>query len=228
MDCIKQITNLILGIRFSKSFRIDDISGAIIDDILYGNKSPFTDIFKKVEVRGFERVLLSDSESTYLRIGPEDLIISLGIKNDFKRMHEWLKNGISEYFEHIIFPNHKIIGIRRIGVVYIHSFGSIKNLDDVIASLTFGKVTNVNNIKLSFAKKIQDTEHLIHKDIKNHKNIIYSFEQKENEYIAGLDYQFIFDPIQTALADCKIKNIINDSYAFLIRDYYDWVDKHVE
>lgn len=228
MDCINQITNIILGIRFSKSFRVDDISGAIIDDILYGKKSPFVDLFKKVEVRGFERVLLSEFENTYLRIGPEDLIISLEIKNDFKAIHEWLKNEISDYLDRVIFPNHKIFGIRRIGVVYIHSFRLIKNLNELIGSLTSQNVTDVNNIKLSFSKKIKDTEHVIRKDVKNHKNIIYSFEQKEAEYIAGLDYQFIFEPIQTALSDCRMKNIINDSYAFLVQDYYDWVDKHVE
>ena len=41
MEFKKNIEQLVLGIRFAKSFRIPDIAGSIIDNILYGEKSPF-------------------------------------------------------------------------------------------------------------------------------------------------------------------------------------------
>lgn len=39
------IIGLTLGIRYNRSFRIPDISGDMIDNILYNEKSPFGEEF---------------------------------------------------------------------------------------------------------------------------------------------------------------------------------------
>jgi len=51
MDDLKNnIIGLTVGIRFNRSFRIPDVSGDIIDNILYSDKSPFgTKFFPKVQ-----------------------------------------------------------------------------------------------------------------------------------------------------------------------------------
>ncbi len=69
-ELTKSIIGLTIGIRFSRSFRVPDIAGEVIDHILNSSNSPFgTTFFPKVqENSNGERTLYNPDTSEYLRI----------------------------------------------------------------------------------------------------------------------------------------------------------------
>ena len=75
-DFRKDIIGLTLGIRYAKSFRIPDISGDIVDHILYSSNSPFgTEFFPKLQSFSQEKILHNPKTSEYLRINTDDVIL---------------------------------------------------------------------------------------------------------------------------------------------------------
>ena len=88
MDDLKNnIIGLTVGIRFNRSFRIPDVSGDIIDNVLYSDKSPFgTKFFPKVqENSNREKTLFNPQSSEYLRINTDDVILGIAVDNDFDK-----------------------------------------------------------------------------------------------------------------------------------------------
>ena len=81
----QKIIGITFGIRFNRSFRVPEISGEIIDDILYSNKTPFgTKFFPRIQETRREKVLVNDETTEYLRINTDDLILGLEVKDDFE------------------------------------------------------------------------------------------------------------------------------------------------
>ena len=95
------IIGITIGIRFARSFRIPDISGNIIDNILYGEKTPFgTKFFPKVqENSNREKTLYNPKTSEYLRINTDDLILGIEVDNDVQKKFDWLKSDVLNYFQ---------------------------------------------------------------------------------------------------------------------------------
>ncbi len=225
----KNITNIILGIRFSKSFRIPDLSGEMIDNILYSKETPFsTDLFQQVESRGFERLLKSSDQYSYLRINTDDIILSINAIDDFDVKYNWLRNEVCDYFQKVLFPEFRIKRIQRIGIVYFHEFDEFENMDNIIKNVTDSRIHDANNIKLSFSKKLSVPEHLYKKGNKNYLNVINNLEQKENKFNISLDYQFYYEPMITDIRDCELQKIIDNSKDYVNKNFYIWVDKYVK
>lgn len=201
----------------------------MIDDILYSKETPFSpEIFKKVEIRGYERILLSDNDFSYLRINTDDIILSVNIENDFEDKFKWLRSTVSNYFQNVLFHNHDIKFIKRIGVVYYHEFNAFRNLDRIITEVTENQITGANNIKLSFSKKFPVAEPLVKKGINHYVNVISNLEQKETKLNISLDYQYCYDPQVTDLRDCDISKNFDNSREYANNHFYKWVDNYVE
>lgn len=213
----KQITGITLGIRYNRSFRIPDISGDIIDNIIRDKNSPFNEkMFPKIRESALrERLLINEETEEYLRINTDDIIISIKIDNNFDKKFAFFKNSVIPYFKTILFNKYKIENIKRIGVVYHHNFDQINKLTDAIKGLSDNKIDNVNNINLSFSKKLPNIESVITKDINNYKNTIYTFEQIEDKFNFNFDYQYYFDPSVQDLRNTDIDNIFDESLKYL-------------
>lgn len=213
----KQIAGITLGIRYNRSFRIPDISGDIIDNIIRDKNSPFNEkMFPKIRESALrERLLINEETEEYLRINTDDIIISIKIDNNFDKKFAFFKNEVIPYYKNILFNKYKIENIKRIGVVYHHNFNQVDKLSDVIKGLSDNKIDNVNNINLSFSKKLQNIESVITKDINNYKNTIYTFEQIEDKFNFNFDYQYYFDPSVQDLRNTNIDNIFDESLKYL-------------
>ena len=65
---LNTITNITIGIRYARSFRILDVAGEVIDDILYSSDSPFgVKFFPKItEDINRERILYNPETKNIL------------------------------------------------------------------------------------------------------------------------------------------------------------------
>ena len=204
MDMKNNIIGLILGIRFNRSFRIPDISGDIIDNILYSKETPFgTNFFPKTEgISGQEKTLFNPKTFEYLRINSDDLILGIEVNNNFEEKFNWIKNDVLNYFKNVLFYNYNIKNIRRLGIIFAHKLGKNKKLYDAVSLLTENEVSEADNINISFSKKAPVIESLFRKGVDDYKNRIYNIQELEEAIYTDLDYQYYYKPAIEDLREC--------------------------
>ena len=224
----KNIIGITIGIRFARSFRIPDISGNIIDNILYGEKTPFgTKFFPKVqENSNREKTLYNPKTSEYLRINTDDLILGIEIDDDFQKKFDWLKSDVLNYFKDTLFREYKIKNIRRVGIIFSHKISKNKKLNEAVSLITEKTLDDVDNVNISFSKKLVATEALYRKDVSDYKNTIYNFDEMKEAIYSALDYQYYYEPAIEDLRDCFVDKIFDDAKSFLENNYYKWLSKY--
>lgn len=227
-DLKNNVIGLTLGIRFNRSFRIPDISGDIIDNILYGEKTPFgTSFFPRVqENSNREKTLFNPKTSEYLRINTDDFILGIGVDNDFEKKFNWLKDEVLKYFQEELFRTYEIKNIRRIGIIFAHKIGKSKKLAEAVATFTENEVSDADNISVSFAKKAPATESLFRKGVNDYKNRIYNFQELKEAVYADLDYQYYYEPAIEDLRECFTDKVLDDAKTFLESNFYKWLSKY--
>lgn len=224
-----KIIGISIGIRFVRTFRISDISGDIIDNILHCDKSPFDiNYFPKIkENNSREKMLLNDETNDYFRINTDDLILSISVNGDFDKKINFIQNSVIPYYKETLFKKYKIENIKRIGIIFHHKLDKIEKMNNLVKDLTSEKVSEVNNINLSFSKKLPTTEGMISKDVNNFKNTIYTFEQQGDEIFFNFDYQFYYEPALQDLRDTDIDSIIATSSKYLEENVYNnWLNEY--
>lgn len=229
MDDLKNnIIGITLGIRFNRSFRIPDISGDIIDNVLYSEKTPFgTSFFPKIqENSNREKTLFNPKTSEYLRINTDDLILGVEVKNDFDEKFDWIKNDILLYFQNELFKTYKIKNIRRLGIIFFHKIGKNKKLTESISSFTENEVSDADNISVSFSKKASATESFFRKGVSDYKNRIYNFQELKEAVYTDLDYQYYYEPAIEDLRECFTDKILDEAKNFLENNFYKWLNKY--
>ncbi|MCK4386880.1 MAG: hypothetical protein KAV41_02240 [Candidatus Pacebacteria bacterium] len=227
-DLQKNIVGITIGIKFARSFRVPDISGDIIDNILYSKETPFgAKFFPKVqENSNREKTIFNPETSDYLRINTDDLILGINIDDDFQKRFDWLKNDVLNYLRNVLFHKYQIKNVRRIGIIFSHKISKNKKLNEAISLLTNNKLTGVNNIDISFSKKNPVRESLYRKGVNDYKNTIYNFNEMKETLLTTLDYQYYFEPIIEDLRECFVEKILNDAKNFLENDYYLWLSQY--
>ena len=227
-DFKDDIFALTLGIRYNKSFRIPDISGEIIDDILYNDNTPFgADYFPTVQGISDQEKTLFNPKNEYLRINTDDLIIGIAVDNNFEERFDWLHTEVLDYLEYL-FREYEIRNIRRLGIVFSHRIKNNKKLDEAISLLTGDAIADAENIVISFSKKAPADEGLYRKDVNDYKNRIYNFREVKGIVYADLDYQYYYEPGVGNFHNSFTKAIVTDAKSFLEHTYYDWLNRIYE
>jgi len=110
MNLITKIKGITIGIRYQRSFRIPDIAGEMVDDILQNKKSPFMlnpfDGIQENSTR--EKVLFRKDTNEYLRINTDDLILGMKVSKDFEKKYDCLTKSVIPYFENELFFSNSI------------------------------------------------------------------------------------------------------------------------
>ena len=186
-----KIIGITLGIRHSRLFRVRDISGDIIDDILIGDKSPFNGgYFKRVQDNSVkEKTLFNDDNSNYLRINTDDIILGLEIHNDFDEVFKWIRDEVVPYFENSLFKKYALKDIKRVGVIFHHKLNSSDVFKDVVSSLTSKEIKGTNNFDISFSEKSSSIDGYVRKGINDYVNTIYLLNNTKDFLYTELDYQ---------------------------------------
>lgn len=227
-DLKNKIIGLTLGIRYNRSFRIPDVSGEIIDNVLYSEKTPFgNSYFPRVQENSSrEKTLFNSNTSEYLRINTDDIILGISIENNFEERFEWLKNEVLTYFKDQLFRTYEIKNISRLGIVFSHKIEKNKKLADSVALLTENEVLDADNISMSFSKKAPVAEALFRKEVNDYKNRIYNIQEVKEAVYADLDYQYYYEPAIEDLRECFSDKILDDAKHFLESNFYIWLNKY--
>lgn len=229
-DLKNNIIGITIGIRYSRSFRVPDISGEIIDHILYSSKTPFgTDFFPNVQENSSrEKTLFNRKTSEYLRVNTDDLILAIEINNDFDEKFKWLKEEVIPYFANDLFRTYKIQNIKRFGIIFSHKIQKNKKLTNAVTAFTNSEITDADNISVSFSKKAAATESLFRKGVNDYKNRIYNFQEFNEAIQADLDYQYYYEPLIEDLRECFVDKILDEANTFLENNFYNWLNKYEE
>jgi hypothetical protein len=214
----KKVKGLVVGIRFEKSFRVGDILGKIADDILYNKNSPFgAEYFPNIQSSDLERFIFNDKTKDYIRINPENIILYKSVDEDFDKQFTWTKDVVLPFFEDL-FADNNIKNIVRIGFVIEFLLEKNEKILELPNSLG-DKFAGINGIRVSFSKKYP-TDFGLTKEKKNdYKNVIYSFDSKEDKLAATIDYQYFYSPSMDKLTDCNIKQIADSFKKFFDEEY---------
>lgn len=229
MDLKESIVGIAVGIRYTRSFRIPDILGEIIDNILADSSSPFnTKYFPKIHESSREKMLFNPETDEYLRINTDDLILGIKPKVNFTKSYEWLRTDVISYINENIFRKYNINNINRIGIIFIHKLGKSKLLNKVITDFTKEKLENPDYIDLLFSQKQTAVESLYRKSVNDYKNAIYNIVSLKDGFIAQLDYQYCYEPVVEDIRDCKPEKVFEDAINFLDKEFYSWLSEYVK
>lgn len=229
MDLINKIVGISFGIRYSRSFRIPDISGDIIDEILYGEDTPFgSNLYQKVsEPPNREKILSNTETEEYLRINTDDVILGIKVREDFDRKYRWLVTEVIPYLEKI-FTAYKVRNILRVGVIFHHRLPKNEKLKDMVQEITAKSVGTTENIDVRFTKKLSTFQGILKKGVSDYRNTIYILSESRNYLLANIDYQHYFEPMVEDLRECKVKNIVEEAKEFMIKNYHPWISKYAK
>lgn len=223
---IEFISGITFGIKYSKSFRVSDISGEIVDNILYNKKSPFKNLYKTIGTNGFLKILSDEQTGHQLQISQEDFILNLPITESFDKTISLLRDNLIPYIEKDLFTKFKVNNFTRIGIVYYHGISSLPNANLLVANFTENAIKECNNFELKFSKKIVPGNSALSNN--NYINTIYNFIQSDEKFYVTLDYQLYFEPPIYNLAECNISQFIENSKKFLTESFHKWVNNYGE
>ncbi|MEX2007194.1 MAG: hypothetical protein WD992_00275 [Candidatus Levyibacteriota bacterium] len=223
-----RIIGITFGIRYVRSFRIPDISGNIVDDILNGDSTPFGGKLYPLiqEPRSREKILSNPKTNDYLRINTDDLIMGVTINENFDKQYGWFLDNAIPFIENHIFAEYKIKNILRIGIIFHHKLSKNDKIQKIIGEITNEKLTSSENINLNFSKRLATTQGLIKKGVEDYKNTIYTLAEVKKDLFADIDYQHYFKPVMEDLRECKTKEIARNAKTFMIDNFYPWLSEY--
>lgn len=215
----EKITDITIGIRFQRSFRIKDVLGAITDKLVYFEDSPLNEYFERQTQNGSE-MILTNEKGSYLRVNTDDIIFKHVVEKSIDKELEFLK----EYLKYIksIIKKYNITNVARIGIIYNHTVEEDqKKFTDAISSLTNNQLNDVDDFSISFSKKISATSGVIQKGVNDYQNVIYLFRKVYDKSLAiGLDFQKYFSPPLEEIEDKNFEDFLNTSKQYLENTFY--------
>lgn len=218
----KDISNITIGIRFSKKFKILDEWGGYFDTVLNNeNKYLNTDYFTKVGLDNpNEKVLYNPETQNHLKISPSDVIFSHNIDNlNFKKEFEWIKQAFKNDVQEKLFRNTSINNFLRVGVVYTQTFDGVEVNKKFITKLLKSDDFDLTSIR--FSKRTPVGEANLKKEINDYINIITSSTIDENDKSSiSYDYQQIFDPMIEDFRQANFDKIVKDSFNYLKKEIF--------
>jgi hypothetical protein len=224
----EKITDITIGIRFQRSFRIKDVLGAITDKLVYFENSPLNEYFERQTQNGSE-MILTNEKGSYLRVNTDDIIFKHVIEKSIDEELEFLKNYL-KYIKNII-KKYNITNVVRIGIIYNHTIKeNQKKFTSAISSLTNNQLDDVDDFSISFSKKISATSGVIKKGVNDYQNVIYLFRKISDQDLAiGLDFQKYFAPPLDEIEDKDFEDFLSTSKQYLENTFYNnFLEQHEE
>jgi hypothetical protein len=113
-----KLTGFAFGIRTTRSFSVEDRLGAIVDEILYSNDSPFNELlFPEVRENHNTKILFNPINQNKFTITPQDFVFEYNIQNNFDVEFEKFLASYVSVITKKIFKDFKIKNISRFGFI---------------------------------------------------------------------------------------------------------------
>jgi hypothetical protein len=230
---IKNIWNYIdsiaIGIKFQPNFGFPEKSGALFDEILYGDDSYFDKSFFKnvgTKIDG-EKKLYNEDNPNSLLINNENIIFEYA-SNDKKDLDEVVEKFNSQLIQDK-FYDYELTRIHRLGFIYRYIIEDQDLVDNIVSSSSSSPKGKVKDLQLRFSKKII-TSSLSKSDENDYQNVIYTAIKQTNSdsLLLRIDYQHYYEPLitDTKIIDFKSFKKKIDKYNSL--EVKSWINKFYE
>jgi hypothetical protein len=227
------LIGIALGIRFRANFSIEDQLGNIVDTILYSKDSFFNPaVFPKaVPIALGAKQLVNEATQDNLTINNSNFLLEINFGDDLKFSSKQLDEIIEKFDTQIvkgILKQFSIKKIIRVGYVRRYLF-QIETLAASFIGKTIGdSFGGINDINLSFSKKIPVSESLVKKDVLDFDNAIFNVIKKANldEIFMSIDYQSFYDPFLPSSSMIGFKSFIDTATNFNNKQYLPWLNRN--
>jgi hypothetical protein len=85
-------------------------------------------------------------------------------------------------------------------------------------------VRNIEDINISFSRKIDTVDALLRKGVEDYGNTIYNLTEINKTLNADLDYQYYYKPALEDFRDGKPEQILKDAKEYLSDKFYTWLN----
>jgi len=226
------LIGIAIGVRFRANFSIEDQLGKIVDTILYTKKSFFNpEVFPQVRNMIGRKMLFNELTEDKIHIDNSNIILEINFSEKSKFSKDSIDAILNAFESEIIdriLRDFKIKEILRVGYVKRYLY-QIDKLASSFVNKTIGKtIEGINDINLSFSKKIPTPEGLTKKDVNDYDNVIFNIIKKSDldEIFMSIDYQRYFNPFLPAASEIKFSNFIQRANAFNDNNYPEWINKN--
>jgi hypothetical protein len=222
------LIGIVLGVRFRANFSIEDQLGRILDDILYKKGSSFgPKIFPNAMPGIGGRQLLNHETGDTLTIDNSNFILELNVSPSISIQE--MPGFIAAYDEEIvrgIMKSYHIREIARLGYVRRYLF-TVADLSHRFVNKTIGSsLEGVNDINLSFSKKIPTDAAISQRDVDDYHNVIFNVIKRsdKDEMFMSIDYQKVFVPFLPSVNEIQFTPFIQGADRFNQEKYLPWLN----
>ena len=224
------IIGLASGVRFRANFSIEDQLGKITDKILYSKNSFFDpNIFPKVSGGIGQKILYNPLTNDQLRIDNSNFVLEIqfGFEEGFKKTdYNKILENFNEDIIRGVMCTFNIQQIVRVGIINRYLF-PLNDLAQSFVEKTIGKtLEGVNDINLSFSKKMPVPEALVKRDVNDWSNAIFNIIKKADtdEIFMSVDYQLYYIPFLEKANQINFQPFTDESLHFIQNRYLPWLN----
>ncbi len=223
------IERVSFGIRFGPRYGVGDVAGAIIDQILRGEGTPFgPEVFPETQLLPQEQRLTNPDTSELLVVSERDLLLSKIVKT---RGVDEVSHLSRQFVRHVVEPAKalgQVTDVLRYGMLFHFAECSELLARPLAQHFLAEDCPEARDLGLRFSRRLPTDEAHFRKNVRDYKNLIYSLQQDEKGTSRiSLDYQEYFDPPLDSV-DWKKKPFENFAAAgvvFIERPFAEWVQK---
>ncbi len=230
-DLTEYLTGIAIGIRYRINFSVEDQLGRILDQILYSKDSFFNPgVFPRALTTNVnEKRLINENTGDQLIINNSNIILEIGFGDSFEpsdmsdiieAFHGQLVDGIMKTY--------RITEINRVGLIHRYLYKKEDLAKTFIDKTIGGTLEGINDINLTFSKKIPEQEALVQKDVNDYYNVIFNVIKKADrqELFMSIDYQKYFDPFLQSSSTLEFPQFVEKAIAFNKGNYQSWLTKN--
>lgn len=199
----------VFAIRIAKSFYVEDMLGAIIDEILYSENSKFdAEMFPEVHEQQGVKILFNRKTQNKFTINHSDFIFEYIIDNDFEKEFSLYLNAFKDIIINKVFKKFRIQNISRFGFVIKTELQSndklLSQVSDIIKNSCEESDTNSLSLRFNIIKKKPlKLGKIVTQDFDN-KIITYDRANLESPLLFSVDYQKYYNPELQTIEDSII------------------------
>jgi len=222
------LISIAIGVRYRANFSIEDQLGKIVDQILYSSDSYFNPkVFPLVRNNIVEKKLINEETSDSMLINNSNIILEIFFDKTFNNKD--LDIIVSNFQRQIIdgiLKEYKITQITRVGFIKRYVFKMEDLAKTFINKTVGGTLEGINDINLSFSKKIPTPDSLLEKSILDYDNLIFNIIKKSDlkELYTSIDYQRYYDPFLNSASKMRFSEFCKRVNEFNDNNYLDWIN----
>jgi len=224
------LMGIALGVRFRANFSIEDRLGQIADEILYSDNSFFNpSVFPMVNREAGKKVFFNKNTDDNFQIDNSNIILEINFGKDYTFDKKDIGNIVNHYYSDIIkgvMDQYSIKEVARIGFIKRYIF-PIKILADNFVKKTVGqKLGSIEDINLTFSRKLVVEKALTKKDVNDYDNIIFNILKiaDKDEIFMSVDFQTYYDPYLPSSSQIEFRKFIEKANKYNNSTFLPWLE----